>query len=302
MTMQDSIDNSLRELGFRLLSDEPAAGLIGVRKRVEKLGSGETFVADIVDTRGDELLRGLSLTAEHAKSFDATFVIAPVGTTWSGDIYCQILAMDNDWVPLSRLSRDELAATPQRAMSVALGAVKCVEYLARAGVCHLAICPSTVYKKGDRIRLGEMWTIQQSNQVSYHPEFVTPISKFIRNDARLLTAPEFRDNPADIGTAADLYSLALLIANLFSTEAIQSSEVIEFGGDVRALLSQRCPGLDAVAVGALAGALERDVRKRPHIIQFQESVAGLAEAMGVPVPERYFEKSVPSPWDSRRPT
>lgn len=298
MTMQDLIDNTLREMGFRVLADEPA-GLIGVRKRVEKLDCGEKFVADIVDTSGDDLLRGLALTAEHAKSLDEAFVVAPASTKWAGDTYCQVLLMDTDWAPLSRLSRDELTVTPQSAITVALGAVKCVEYLSRTGVCHLAISPSTIYKKGDQIRLGEMWTIQQSNQVSYHPEFITPISKFIRHDARLLTAPEFRDNPADIGTPSDLYSLALLIVNLFSTAPIQASEVIE-SGDVRALISQRCPGLDSASIGVLAGALERDVRKRPHIIQFQESVAGMAEAMGVQIPECYFEKSVPSPWNSRR--
>lgn len=298
MTMQNLIDNALRELGFRVLTDEPA-GLIGVRKCVEKLDSGEKFVADIVDTSSDDLLRGLALTAEHAKFLDETFVVAPASTKWTGDTYCQILSIDHDWVPLSRLSRDELAATPQLAINVSLGAVKCVEYLARAGICHLAICSSTIYKKGDQIRLGEMWTIQQSNQISYHPEFVTPISKFIRNDSRLLTAPEFRDNPADIGTAADLYSVALLIVSLFSTAPIQASEVNECG-DVHALVSQQCPALDSASVGVLAGALEREVRKRPHIIQFQESIAGLAEAMGVPIPEWYFEKSVSSPWDSRR--
>lgn len=296
MTQQHLIEHAMHEIGFRILSDEPA-GLIGIRKRVESVESGEAFLADIVDTSSDALLRVQALTAENAIRFDKTFVAIPLLTRWWGDVYCQILTVDRDWAPISRLSRNEFAKTPQQAMEIALSATKCLEYLSRLGVCHLAICPSTVYTNGHHVRFAEMWTMEHANGQSYClPGIGVDPFKFIRNDPRLLTAPEFRDAPGDIGEASDLYSLALLIVNLFSTTPVGPAEVLE-SDDLPALISQRCPDLNADFVRALDGALQRDVRKRQYTFMFKESVAGQAMDMGLEIPDSYWAKAIPTPWD-----
>jgi hypothetical protein len=212
------------------------------------------------------------------------------------EIYYQIVGMPADAMPLPVILSALAAPNFHQAITVAMDIVKALEYLGRRQVCHLSVCPSSVYRVGECFRLGELWILHLSNGNSFHAEGAHLVLEFMRTDERLMAAPEFWGDRKHVGLGSDVYSLAYLILNLFSgkrpdRKLLQSS-------DTRAqVISEFCPMFIPEFATCLASALEPDSLQRTHIIHLREEIAFQAKAMSVPIRDDYFQKSIPSAWD-----
>jgi hypothetical protein len=56
MRTLERTERQLQDLGYRVI-DDADPGLAGIRKKVEKIDTGEMAMVDIVDTHDNELLR-----------------------------------------------------------------------------------------------------------------------------------------------------------------------------------------------------------------------------------------------------
>jgi hypothetical protein len=294
----DSVARQLVDVGFRIIGNEPP-GLFGAKKRVEDIATGKTYLADIVDTADSQLLKGACLTSAKGYSFDETFIVKPFKSGWFDEIYYQILSCSGDSQLLSHLRREDYASTPQQAITVAMGVIKSIEYLGRSQVCHRSICPSSIYKTGERFRLGELWTIELTNHCSYYAEYGSALDRFIRNDARLFSAPDFRDDVPHAGAPSDVFSFALLVLYLFSGIHVDN-ETLRLSSDRIKTILQICPDLTKEFANCLARALEPKIAQRTHALHLREEVAFQAIAFGMQVPDEYFERAYPSHWDDVR--
>lgn len=296
----EQISQHFEKVGWRVLRDEPP-GLIGGRKLVKDLKSGEELQADVVKLSEGERTRALCLNAQSFGLRDQSYAVSGFERGYfAEEWFYQVLPMWHEDRTLAATPREEFAATPQQGVVTAMRVLKSLEYLYLECCCHLAVSPWTVYRNHRDTRMGELWFVRRHSGAPLKPlwELYDLIPEAIPVYVQPYCAPEVIVDRDRVGTHSDAYSFALLLLYIMSGYSPDGS--IECAADRALAIRQFDPIFDKEIADALARVLEPDVGKRSERLTgfgLLGPLCKFAQRLGATPPENYHDK----PGDPRDP-
>jgi hypothetical protein len=253
---------------------------------------GKEVIVDFVDARDDKRAYAAVINSGYIRGMDPHYVVVPTFYSWlEDDIGLEILSMDKETVPLSRVPR-ERCADPKDTTIIALQIMKSLEYMLRYGSCHLALCPESIYLDEQSARIGELWFCRAPNGEPINPKYDRDVLMAIPKEARVFSAPEIAANgDEEVGGESDYYSFALLLLYLFA--GYVPNGTIEHAPDRNVAIKELYPAFDEKLVECIGEALNPSIIGRGNILWFRDCLGRFARSLGVDVPPSFFESPVP---------